>query len=103
MIKKAPNTIDSDIQSRLNALKKNLISFNSNNNNNNNTTKNNNINFLPPRPPPSPLPSGPKQNNFFSQLSFPPQQTTPKQIIFDQYQEYHASHQHRRYSLMIAF
>ena len=71
MIKKAPNTIDIDIQSRLNALKKNLISFNSSNNNNNNTTNNNNINFLPPGPPPSPLPSGPRQGNFFPQLSFP--------------------------------
>ena len=83
MIKKAPNTIDIDIQSRLNALKKNLISFNSNNDNNNsNTTNNNNINFLPPRPPPLPLPSGHKQDNFFPQLSFPLQQTTPKQNYF---------------------
>ena len=82
MIKKAPNTIDIDIQSRLNALKKNLISFNSSNNNNNNTTNNNNINFLPPGPPPSPPPSGPRQGNFFFQLSFPLQQTTPKQNYF---------------------
>ena len=82
MIKKAPNTIDIDIQSRLNALKKNLISFNSNNNNNSNTTNNNNINFLPPRPPPLPLPSGHKQDNFLPQLSFPLQQTTPKQNYF---------------------
>ena len=55
LTKKAPNTIDIDIQSRLkekeNALQENPISLNSNNNNNNN--------FLPPRhlasPPPSPL------------------------------------------------
>ena len=103
MIKKAPNTIDIDIQSRLNALKKNLISFNSNNNNNNNTTNNNNINFLPPRPPPLPLPSGHKQDNFFPNFLFPRNKQLLNKIIFDQYQEYHASHQHRRYRLMIAF
>ena len=67
------------MQSRLNILKKNLISFNLNNNNNNiNINDNNN---LPPRPPPSPPPSPPKQDHFF-QPSFPPQQATPKQIFF---------------------
>ena len=83
LIKKAPNTNDIDIQSRLNSLKENLISFNSNNNNNknnndnNNNNNNDNNNFLPPRPPPSPPPSAPKQDIFFQ--PFPPQQTTPKQ------------------------
>ena len=60
LIKKAPNTVDIDIQSRLNTLKKNPKSFNSNNsnnnsnnnNNNNNDNIDNNNNFLPPRPPP---------------------------------------------------
>ena len=76
LIKKAPNTVDIDIQSRLNALKENLISFNSNNSNNNSNNNNNNINinnnnnFLPPRPPPSPLPSAPKKDNFFFNLLF---------------------------------
>ena len=60
LIKKAPNTIDINIQSRLNALKENLISFNLNINNDYN-----NDNFLPPRPPPSPPLSPPKQDNFF--------------------------------------
>ena len=74
------------LQSRLNILRENLISFNSSSNNNNNnknnfndTNKNNN--FLPPRPPPSPPPSPLKQDNFF-QPSFSPQQTTSKQNIF---------------------
>ena len=61
-VKYVPNTIDIDIKSRLNTLKENLISINSNSNNNNN----NNNNFLPPRPPSSPLPSLHKQDNFFS-------------------------------------
>ena len=60
LIKKAPNTVDIDIQSRLNTLKENPKSFNSNNsnnnsnnnNNNNNDNIDNNNNFLPPRPPP---------------------------------------------------
>ena len=80
LIKKAPNTVDIDIQSRLYPLKENPISFNSNNsnnnssinnnNNNNNNNINNNNNFLPPRSPPSPLPSVPKQDNFFFNLLF---------------------------------
>ena len=61
-VKYVPNTIDIDIKSRLNTLKENLISINSNSNNNNN----NNNNFLPPRPPSSPLPSLHKQDNFVS-------------------------------------
>ena len=75
------------LQSRLNILRENLISFNSSSNNNNNNNKNNfndnnkNNNFLPPRPPPSPPPSPLKQDNFF-QPSFSPQQTTSKQNIF---------------------
>ena len=68
LIKKAPNTIDINIQSRLNILKENLISVNSNNNNNDD--------FLPSRPPPSPPLSPPKQDNFFKP-SFPLEQTTP--------------------------
>ena len=58
LTRKAPNTIDMDIQSRLNALKENPTIFNSNNNNNCN-------NSFPPIPPPSPPPSPTKKDNFF--------------------------------------
>ena len=92
MIKKAPNTIDIDIQSRLNALKENAISFNSNNNHNNN-------NFLPPRPPPSP----PKQDNCFFNLLFHHNKQLLNKIFLDQHQEYYPHHQHGRCRLMIIF
>ena len=58
LTRKAPNTIDMDIQSRLNALKENPTIFNSNNNNSCN-------NSFPPIPPPSPPPSPTKKDNFF--------------------------------------
>ena len=78
--KKAPNTIDIDVQRRLNTSKESLISFSSNNdddnnninnnnsssNNNNNNNNNNNKNNLSPRPSPSPSASPPKQDNIFS-------------------------------------
>ena len=72
------------LQSRLNTLRENLISFNSSSNNINKNSfndNNKNNNFLPPRPPPSPPPSPLKQDNFF-QPSFSPQQTTSKQTFF---------------------
>ena len=100
LTKKAPNTIDINMQSRLNILKKNLISFNLNNNNNININDNNN---LPARPPPSPPPSPPKQDHFF-QPSFPPQQATPKQIFFcTSTKNIAPRYQHCGYHLMIIF
>ena len=92
LTKKAPNTIDINMQSRLNGLKKNLIFFNLNNNNNNNNINDNNN-----------LPSPPKQDNFF-QPSFPPQQTTPKQNFFCTSTKNTAPrYQHCGYQLMIIF
>ena len=72
-----PNTVDIDIQSRLNALKEKTFFYSNNNNNNNN----NNSNLLPPRPPPSSLLTPPRQDNIFFQ-PFSPQQQTSKQNFF---------------------
>ena len=76
LIKKTPNTVDINMQSRLNPLKEILICFSLNNINNNNKKKNNNNNnnnnnnFLLPRPPLSPSSPPPKQDNFFFNLIF---------------------------------